>query len=232
MRLRQLRYYGMQERGDWLTRRTLVVDDSETTRRLLRRSFENAGFLVDAARDGREALVCMRRTPYDLVIMDLEMPVMDGWRSTRELRAWERDAPAGVRPQRVCAVSAEPQRRDGALRSGADAFEAKPLRVSSLLEMSTRVAAEAAERLDAALDASGEASDAGGASSDGAAGSARPARFEPRLPPPDALEDALMLECAGVFAAPAAKRSRAAGAAEAPAPSSPLASGPGGVDSV
>ena len=232
VRLRQLRYYGMQERGDWLTRRTLVVDDSETTRRLLRRSFENAGFLVDAARDGREALVCMRRTPYDLVIMDLEMPVMDGWRSTRELRAWERDAPAGVRPQRVCAVSAEPQRRDGALRSGADAFEAKPLRVSSLLEMSTRVAAEAAERLDAALDASGEASDAGGASSDGAAGSARPARFEPRLPPPDALEDALMLECAGVFAAPAAKRSRAAGAAEAPAPSSPLASGPGGVDSV
>ena len=230
VRLRQLRYYGMQERGDWLTRRTLVVDDSETTRRLLRRSFENAGFLVDAARDGREALVCMRRTPYDLVIMDLEMPVMDGWRSTRELRAWERDAPAGVRPQRVCAVSAEPQRRDGALRSGADAFEAKPLRVSSLLEMSTRVAAEAAERLDAALDASGEVSDAGGASSDGAAGSARPARFEPRLPPPDALEDALMLECAGVFAAPAAKRSRAAGAAEAPAPSSPLASG--GVDSV
>ena len=46
----------------------------------------------------------------------------------------------------------------------------------------------------------------------------------------DALEDALMLECAGVFAAPAAKRSRAAGAAEAPAPSSPLARG--GVDSV
>ena len=128
--------------------------------------------------------------------MDLEMPVMDGWRSTRELRAWERDAPAGVRPQRVCAVSAEPQRRDGALRSGADAFEAKPLRVSSLLEMSTRDAAEAAERHDAAL------------------------------------EDALKLECAGVFAAPAAKRSRAAGAAEAPAPSSPLASGPGGVDSV
>ena len=216
VRLRQLRYYGMQERGDWLTRRTLIVDDSETTRRLLRRSFENAGFLVDAARDGREALVCMRRTPYDLVIMDLEMPVMDGWRSTRELRAWERDAPAGVRPQRVCAVSAEPQRRDGALRSGADAFEAKPLRVSLLLKMSTRVAAEAAECLDAALDASGEASDAGGASSDGAA--VRPARFEPRLPPPDALEDALMLECAGVFAAPAAKRSRAATAVEGPLP--------------
>ena len=80
--LRQLRYYGMQERGDWLTRRTLVVDDSETTRRLLRRSFENAGFLVDVARDGAEALQHMRRTPYDLVIMDLEMPVMDGLRST------------------------------------------------------------------------------------------------------------------------------------------------------
>ena len=53
----------------------------------------------------------MRRTPYDLVIMDLEMPVMDGWRSTRELRAWERDAPAGVRPQRVCAVVAAAARR-------------------------------------------------------------------------------------------------------------------------
>ena len=96
--LRQLRYYGMQERGDWLTRRTLVVDDSETTRRLLRRSFENAGFLVDVARDGAEALQHMRRTPYDLVIMDLEMPVMDGLRSTARaarLRPSSKTTPGG-----------------------------------------------------------------------------------------------------------------------------------------
>ena len=52
--------------------------------------------------------------------------------------------PRSARPSR-------PQRRDGALRSGADAFEAKPLRVSSLLEMSTRVAAEAAEAPPAGL---------------------------------------------------------------------------------
>ncbi|KAH8064313.1 hypothetical protein JL722_1176 [Aureococcus anophagefferens] len=50
--LRQLRYYAMQERDDWLSRRTLIVDDSQTMRALLRRTFENAGFSVDCASGG------------------------------------------------------------------------------------------------------------------------------------------------------------------------------------
>lgn len=54
--LRQLRYYAMQERDDWLSRRTLIVDDSQTMRALLRRTFENAGFSVDCASDGREGI--------------------------------------------------------------------------------------------------------------------------------------------------------------------------------
>ena len=59
--LRQLRYYAMQERDDWLSRRTLIVDDSQTMRALLRRTFENAGFSVDCASDGRVGITSSTR---------------------------------------------------------------------------------------------------------------------------------------------------------------------------
>ncbi|KAH8072294.1 histidine kinase [Aureococcus anophagefferens] len=105
--LRQLRYYAMQERDDWLSRRTLIVDDSQTMRALLRRTFENAGFSVDCASDGREAYEAMKGTRYDMVVMDLDMPVMDGVASTASIR----------------------QRQ-----AGANFFEAKPLKMAGLLE--------------------------------------------------------------------------------------------------
>ena len=103
--LRQLRYYAMQERGDWLSRRTLVVDDSPTMRSLLKRTFENAGFSVDVACDGKEAFERMRTVRYDMVIMDLDMPVMDGLSSTASIRQWERRTSHST-PQRICAISA------------------------------------------------------------------------------------------------------------------------------
>ncbi|KAK7249784.1 hypothetical protein SO694_00004718 [Aureococcus anophagefferens] len=137
------------ERDDWLSRRTLIVDDSQTMRALLRRTFENAGFSVDCASGGRathifnptsmlasggrEAYEAMKGTRYDMVVMDLDMPVMDGVASTASIRQWERAAPSTT-PQRICAISADTSAGSQARQAGANFFEAKPLKMAGLLE--------------------------------------------------------------------------------------------------
>ena len=53
--------------------------------------------------DGREAYEAMKGTRYDMVVMDLDMPVMDGLSSTASIRQWERATPSTT-PQRICAI--------------------------------------------------------------------------------------------------------------------------------
>ena len=74
--LRQLRYY-LMARGDegWTVRRVLVVDDSAVVRKMLRAALEKAAYQVDVAENGRDALAQMQGRFYDIVFMDLQMPV-------------------------------------------------------------------------------------------------------------------------------------------------------------
>ncbi len=65
----------------------LVVDDDLETRNMVREMLEGQGFIVDTAIDGVEALNKLDSTKYDLVLMDLAMPRMDGIAATREIRA-------------------------------------------------------------------------------------------------------------------------------------------------
>jgi class 3 adenylate cyclase len=67
--------------------RLLVVDDDEGNRRMLERRLRRLGHEVLCAADGREALALLRRTPADLVLLDLQMPVLDGEATLRILRA-------------------------------------------------------------------------------------------------------------------------------------------------
>ncbi|KAJ1452891.1 CheY-like superfamily, partial [Pelagophyceae sp. CCMP2097] len=117
----------------WLTRRTLIVDDSKTMRKLLTRAFIDAGFAVDNASDGEVALELMRTKQYDLVLMDIEMPVMDGVKSTESIRRWEADMFRGQR-QRICALSASSKHESEAQAIGFDHFEQKPPRIQHLLQ--------------------------------------------------------------------------------------------------
>ncbi|MCG8458704.1 MAG: response regulator [Holophagales bacterium] len=64
----------------------LVVDDNEDNRTVLRRLLAHGGYETAAAADGREALQMAEADAPDLVLMDLEMPKMDGWAATREMR--------------------------------------------------------------------------------------------------------------------------------------------------
>jgi len=75
---------------DRLTSATiLVVDDSVAIRRILRRSLEGAGYLVEEAGDGRDGVAACRAVAPDLVLLDVDMPVMDGMAALSEMRADE-----------------------------------------------------------------------------------------------------------------------------------------------
>jgi two-component system, cell cycle response regulator DivK len=65
----------------------LVVDDTEDNRTIFRMCLEDAGFRLDEAVDGLDALAHIERERPALVVMDLSMPVMDGWETTRRIKA-------------------------------------------------------------------------------------------------------------------------------------------------
>ena len=124
-------------------RRALIVDDAVTVRMYHRQILERAGFEVDEAENGVEALEKALVTPYDLLLVDVNMPKMDGYtflkevRSTPELRA----IPAIM-------ISTEAERRDQeqAYRVGANLYLVKPVRPEALSLRATLMAARGGSR--------------------------------------------------------------------------------------
>jgi two-component system, OmpR family, alkaline phosphatase synthesis response regulator PhoP len=114
----------------------LVVDDEPQVVWMLQFSLEAEGFQTFAARDGRTALDELRQHRPQLMLLDIMMPVMDGWSVLQEIR----DLPAGERP-RVVVVSARATLRDRAKAAelGAIAFVAKPFNVDDLLGVLNRL---------------------------------------------------------------------------------------------
>jgi len=109
----------------------LAVDDVPTNRRLIAAMLERHGHRCDVAADAREALRMMRATPYDAVLMDVQMPAIDGIEATRMIRALP--PPAGEVP--VIAVTAHvlPEQRAAFLAAGVTAVIEKPVATSELL---------------------------------------------------------------------------------------------------
>jgi DNA-binding response OmpR family regulator len=116
--------------GTKTTSRILVVDDEPQVVWMLQFSLEAEGYQTLSARDGRAALDEVREHHPSIVLLDIMMPVMDGWAFLEELQA----LPADERP-RVIVVSARSSLRDRAkaVELGADAFVAKPFNVDDLL---------------------------------------------------------------------------------------------------
>ncbi len=110
----------------------LVVDDEPQVLWMLRFSLEAEGYETLSARDGASALEEIRQHRPSLVLLDIMMPVMDGWSVLEELQR----LPADERP-RVVVLSARASLRDRAKAAelGADAFVAKPFGVEDLLSV-------------------------------------------------------------------------------------------------
>ena len=112
----------------------LVVDDNPVGQRVARLMLEKMGLDVDLAEDGREALDLIGLHAYNLVLMDCQMPVLDGFDATREIR--RREAAQGKGRLPVVALTANVQPRDiqACLDAGMDAFLSKPIRREALAE--------------------------------------------------------------------------------------------------
>ena len=104
-------------------RTCLIVDDSRIIRKVARRIVEELGFEVDEAADGAEALAYCATTSPEVILLDWNMPVMDGLTFRRRLRA----QPGGDRPKVLfCTIETEVDRIQEALDAGADEYVMKP----------------------------------------------------------------------------------------------------------
>jgi PAS domain S-box-containing protein len=125
--------------------RILLAEDNEVNRKVALRMLKGFGYDADVAGNGLEAIAAVQRQPYDLVLMDIQMPEMDGLEATRRI---VRDVAFELRP-RIVAMSANALREDAdaALLAGVDDYVVKPISVPML-----RVALERSSALIAVRD--------------------------------------------------------------------------------
>jgi CheY-like chemotaxis protein len=109
----------------------LLVEDNEPSRDALGRRLARRGYDVRPAVDGQQAVDIARLITPDLILMDLGLPVMDGWAATRELK---KDESTKHIPIIVLSAHAMTGDRDLALAAGGDDFDSKPIRFERLLD--------------------------------------------------------------------------------------------------
>ncbi len=109
----------------------LLVEDNEMNRDMLSRRLERRGFQVICATDGQQGIDMVRMEKPDLVLMDMSLPVLDGWEATRRLKA----EPA-LRGIPVIALTAHAMAADErqAREAGCDDFDTKPVELVRLLD--------------------------------------------------------------------------------------------------
>ena len=112
--------------------RILVIDDSALVRRYYREALERAGYEVDEALNGLEALEKLLTTAADLLIVDVNMPQMDGLSFLKILRRL--GLPAGAIPAVVISTEAKPEDQEAARRAGANFYLVKPVSAEGLVD--------------------------------------------------------------------------------------------------
>ena len=117
--------------GERLPLRILLAEDNAINQQLALLTLERLGFRADMAGNGVEALEALQRQPYDVVLMDVQMPEMDGLEATRRIRT---EFPVAQQPQ-IIAVTANamPQDRALCLAAGMDNYISKPFQVKELV---------------------------------------------------------------------------------------------------
>jgi CheY-like chemotaxis protein len=127
--------------------RVLLAEDHPVNQQLVTRLLQRRGHTVVVAADGRKALEAYSREPFDLILMDVQMPVMDGFEATAAIR--EQEA-GGDRRVRIVAMTAHAMAgdRERCLQAGMDDYMSKPIDTAALLALVTRLAAPAADGAD------------------------------------------------------------------------------------
>jgi len=126
--------------------RILLAEDHDTNRRLALLMLEKLGYRADVAGNGQEAVEAWERFDYDVILMDCQMPELDGFEATRQIRRRAAARPATKRiPARIIALTANALSgdREPCLAAGMDAYLSKPVHLEAL----AAALAEAGERL-------------------------------------------------------------------------------------
>jgi|TARA_B100001540_G_scaffold164778_1_gene145735 CheY-like chemotaxis protein len=109
----------------------LIVEDNEMNRDMLSRRLERKGFSVVMAEDGQKGVEMSKSESPDLILMDLSLPVMDGWTATSTIKE---DTQTNSIPIIVLTAHAMAGDREKALDAGADEYDTKPIDFKRLLD--------------------------------------------------------------------------------------------------
>ena len=117
--------------GQRLPLRILLAEDNAVNQKVAMRLLERLGYRADLATNGLEAIVALQRQPYDVVLMDVQMPEMDGLEASRRIK---QNWPPGERP-RIIAMTANAMQgdREKCLAAGMDDYITKPIRTEALV---------------------------------------------------------------------------------------------------
>jgi CheY-like chemotaxis protein len=109
----------------------LIVEDNEMNRDMLSRRLQRRGYEIVMAVDGEEGIATARAANPDLILMDMSLPVVDGWEATRRLKA-----EADTRKIPVIGLTAHAMAgdRDKAIAAGCDDYDTKPVELPRLLQ--------------------------------------------------------------------------------------------------
>ncbi len=123
--------------ADFSGRRILLVEDNELNREIAEAILEETGFTVESAPDGTDAVAMVRQSEphyYDAILMDVQMPVMDGYEATRTIRALPREDAENI-PIIAMTANAMEEDKEAALKNGMNDHIAKPLDIDLFLSV-------------------------------------------------------------------------------------------------
>jgi CheY-like chemotaxis protein len=112
--------------------RILLVEDNELNRDMLSRRLERKGFVVEMAVDGAQGVEMALAGDYDLILMDMSLPEIDGWEATRRVRQGESERGSRT-PIIALTAHAMAGDREKAMEAGCDDYDTKPVELPRLL---------------------------------------------------------------------------------------------------
>jgi two-component system, cell cycle response regulator DivK len=116
--------------------RLLYVEDNEMNRDMLSRRLQRRGFEVLIASDGEQGVSLAAAEKPDLILMDMSLPILDGWQATRQLKAAPETKGIPVIGLTAHAMATD---RDRCLEAGCDDYDTKPVELTRLLEKIERL---------------------------------------------------------------------------------------------
>ncbi len=124
---------------DKRTLKVLVVEDNKFLLQVMKRTLSHLGYTVDLARNGSEAVKKHQEEKYDLILMDCQMPIMNGYDATKRIREKESEDTSKHTPIIAMTASIQKSVRDQCLDSGMDDFLSKPVTIEQLQKVLTLI---------------------------------------------------------------------------------------------